>query len=228
VAVLVALYDLVGQDSIDLDDRLTVLRIDKVPGSGILQFLHDGTEITVHDAAWLMSTISDNTATNLLLDKIGIRRVWRKAEALGLPHTKIHAKVFLRSATTVAPDSSEKYGLGVTTPNEMARLFELLVRGQAVSPRADSTMLDMLANNTNGDMLQRYAEGVRFAHKDGANDDMRTECGVFWLQSRVVVCALTKNNEDKRWVLDNEAQVLLAEIGRAVVTAWPKPQGTGR
>jgi beta-lactamase class A len=227
VAVLVTLYDLVEHDSIALDDHIIMLHIDKVPGSGMLQNLHDGAEVTVHDAAWLMSTVSDNTATNLLLDKIGIRRIWKKMETLGLPHTKIHAKVFRRSTTTVSPDSSEKYGLGVTTPNEMARLFELLARGQAVSPRADSAMLDILANNTKGDMLQRYAEGIRFAHKDGEDDDTRTECGLFWLQSRVVVCAMTKANKDQRWVVDNEAQLLLAEIGRAVVRAWPRAAGTG-
>jgi beta-lactamase class A len=228
VAVLVTLYDLVEHDSMSLDDPIRVQHIDKVPGSGMLQNLHDNIEVSVHDAAWLMGTVSDNTATNLLLDKIGIRRVWQKTESLGLPHTKIHAKVFRRSTTTVAPDSSQKYGLGVTTPNEMARLFELLARGQAVSPRADSAMLDLLSNNVKGDMLQRYAEGIRFAHKDGEDDDTRTECGIFWLQSRVIVCALTKNNQDQRWVEDNEAQVLLANIGRAVVTAWPKAEATGK
>src|SRR5881392_559677 len=78
VSVLITLYELVEKDSMSLDDRIRVLKVDKVPGSGMLQYLHDGTEITVADAAWLMSTISDNTATNLLLDKIGIRRTWKK------------------------------------------------------------------------------------------------------------------------------------------------------
>lgn len=221
VALLVTLFDLVERDSMTLTDRITVLKIDKVPGSGILQFMHDGAEITVGDAAFLMGTISDNTATNLLLDKVAFRRVWRKMEALGLAHTKIHAKSFQRF-TSVAMDSSVKYGLGVTTPNEMARLFELMADGKAVSARSDSTMLDILEHNTKGDMLQRHAEGISFAHKDGENSDQRTECGLFRLQSRVVVCALTKENADKRWIVDNEAQVTLANIGRAVVSAWPK------
>jgi beta-lactamase class A len=222
VSVLVTLFDLAERDSISLDDRVTVLRIDKVPGSGLLQYLHDGNEITVRDAAFLMSTISDNTATNLLLDKIAIRRTWKKMEALGLTKTKIHHKSFRRDASSVAMDSSMKYGLGVTTPNEMARLFELIALGKAVSARSDSTMLDILSNNTKGDMLQRYADGVWFAHKDGEDSDKRTECGLFRLQSRVIVCALTKENRDQRWVVDNEAQVTLANIGRAVVSAWPK------
>jgi beta-lactamase class A len=228
MSLLVTLFELVEKDSISLDDRITVLKIDKVGGSGMLQFLHDGNEITVRDAAYLMSTVSDNTATNLLLDKVAIRRTWKKMESLGLPHTKIHHKSFRRDNSSVAMDSSMKYGLGVTTPNEMARLFVLLAQGKAVSARADSAMLDMLENNTKGDMLQRFAEGVSFAHKDGEDNDKRTECGLFRLQSRVVVCVLTKDNRDQRWVVDNEAQVTLANMGRAIVSAWPRLQGTGK
>ena len=96
VPILVTLYDLVEKGKISLDDPLTILSIDKVPGSGVLQYLHDGAIVTVRDAAWLMSTESDNTATNLLLDRIIIRRVWEKMEALGLQHTKVHSKTFLR------------------------------------------------------------------------------------------------------------------------------------
>ncbi len=223
VPVLVTVFDLVAQGKLSLDDRLTLLKIDKVPGSGTLQFMHDGIEVTVRDAAWLMSTISDNTATNLLLDRIAIRRVWEKMEALGLPHSKIHSKTFLR-LTSVAMDSSVKYGLGVTTPNEMARLFELLARGQAVSPSADSTMLDILEHNEDGVLLQRFAGGVRAAHKTGATDDVRTECSLFYLRHRVVACVLTKENADTRWVLDSEPQLTMARMGEAVVTAWgPAP-----
>jgi len=219
VPVLVTVFDLVAKGDLSLDDRLTVLKIDKVPGSGSLQYMHDGAEITVGDAAWLMTTISDNTATNLLLDRIIIRRVWDKMEALGLRNTKVHSKSFLRSSS-VAMDSSAKYGLGVTTPNEMARLFELLALGRAVSPAADSAMLRILEHNEDDVMLQRYANGVRAAHKTGATDSVRTECSLFWLPARVVACVLTKQNQDTRWVLDNEPQVTMARMGEAIVRAW--------
>jgi beta-lactamase class A len=226
VSVLVTLYDLIEKGEIALDDRIVILKIDKVPGSGQLQFLHDGVEITVRDAAWLMTTISDNTATNLLLDKIAIRRVWQKMEALGLPRTKIHSKSFMRN-TSVAMDSSVKYGLGVTTPNEMARLFQLIAEGKAVSARADSAMLEILARNEDGDLMQRFVEGVSAPRKTGATDAVRTECALFRLQSRVVACVLTKENQDQRWVLDNEAQVTMAKMGLAIVSAWPKRREEG-
>jgi beta-lactamase class A len=222
VAVLVTLFDLVDKGQVSLDDKLTLLKIDKVPGSGTLQFMHDGLEPTVRDAAWLMSTISDNTATNLILDKVGIRRIWEKMDSLGLPHTRIHAKVFLARFTSVAPDSTAKYGLGVTTPNEMARLFALLANGRAVGPKADSTMLEILAHNEDNALLQRFVGGVRAPHKTGATDQVRTECSLFYLQSRVVACVLTKENQDQRWVMDNEAQLTLARMGQAIAGAWPK------
>lgn len=222
VPILVTVYDLIERGELSLTDELTVLRIDKVPGSGILQHLHDGLTITVADAAWLMATISDNTATNLLLDRIIIRRVWDRMESLGLTHTKIHSKTFRRNSS-VAMDSSVKYGLGVTTPDEMARLFELLARGQAVNPAVDSTILRILEHGDDYRMLQRYANNVRSPRKTGLGDQIRAECALFYLRSRVVVCALTKENADTRWIMDNEPNLALARIGNAVVRAWGEP-----
>jgi beta-lactamase class A len=219
VSILVTVYDLVAKGQLSLDDPLTVLKIDQVPGSGIIQFLHNGTILTVHDAAWLMSTISDNTATNLLLDRIIIRRVWAKMDSLGLQHTRVHSKSFLRNSS-VAMDSSVKYGLGVTTPNEMAHLFELMAQGKAVSPAADSAMLDILEHNTTDFMLQRYLVGARAAHKDGETDAVRTECTLWYLKNRVVACVMTKENTDQRWILDNEPQLTLARMGLAIVNAF--------
>jgi beta-lactamase class A len=198
-----------------------MLGIDKVGGSGVLFLMQSGLTLKVRDAVALMIATSDNTATNLLLDRIVIRRVWDKMEALGLPHTKVHHKVST-FASSVAPDSTAKYGLGVTTPDEMARLFELIARGQAVDAKSDSAMLAMLDDNQDSYQMQRFVSGVRAPHKTGSVNAARTECAIFFLQSRVVACALTKENADQRWLVDNEAQVTLGRIGEAVVKAWPR------
>lgn len=222
VPILVTVYDLVRRGMISLDDPVSMLRIDQVPGSGVLQYLHNGLSLTVSDANALMITISDNTATNLLLDRIIIRRVWDKMDSLGLRQTRVHSKSFLRNSS-IAMDSSVKYGLGVTTPNEMAKLFEMLARGKAVSPAADSSMLALLEKNSMDRMLQRYAGGVRAAHKDGEGNEIRTECSLFYLRNRVVACVLTQKNADQRWVVDNEAELTMARMGEAVVKAWGLP-----
>ncbi len=221
VPILVTVFDLVRQGRLSLDERINVLPIDVVPGAGVLQHLHAGISITVRDAAWLMITISDNTATNLLLDRIIIRRVWDKMDALGLSRTRVHSKSFLRESS-VAMDSSVKYGLGVSTPREMAELFTLLSKGLAVSPSADSTMLDMLAANEDAQLLQRYVTGARAPHKTGATDRVRTECSLWYLRVRVVACVFTKENMDTRWVLDSEPQRLLARMGEAIVQQWQR------
>lgn len=222
VPILVTLFDQVEQKRIGLGEKIVVLKGDKVGGSGILQFMHDGLEITVADAAWLMIALSDNTATNLLLDEVPMRRVWQKMEALGLPHTKVHSKSFLR-ITSVAPDSSAKYGLGVTTPNEMVRLYELLATGKAVSAAADSAMLQIMRGTQYDYLLQRFAAGVPSAFKTGQNSDQRTECTLWWMPARLIACVLTNRNEDQRWVHDQASELLLAEMGRAIVQAWRPP-----
>jgi beta-lactamase class A len=222
VGVLVTVFDLVAKNQMSLDDPLTVLAIDQTGGSGVLQYFRSGTTITVKDAAWLVATVSDNTATNLLLDKINIRRIWAKMDSLGLPGTRIHSKVNLRN-TSVAMDSSVKYGLGVTTPNEMARLFELLANGRAVNRTADSTILNMLEHNTMNLMLQRFAGGVRAARKDGETNQNRTECTLWYLKRRVVACVMTRENKDESWVIDNEAHLTMANMGAAIIRAFGGP-----
>jgi len=82
--------------------------------------------------------------------------------------------------------------------------------------------LAMLANNADGELMQRNIDGLSSPHKTGATDSVRTECALFRLQSRVVACGFTKQNADIRWLVDNEAQVALGKLGAAVVAAWPR------
>ncbi len=221
VPILVTLFDLAEQKLLTLDDPVVLTDIDKVGGAGQLQFLHTPLTLKLWDIAWLMSTLSDNTATNLVLDRVKIRRVWQKMEALDLPHTKVHSGSMTRIAS-VAPDSSAKYGLGVTTPNEMAKLFTLLVEGRAVSAAADSTMLVILRHNVDDSKLLRFNYGLRAAHKTGDVDSSRTDCGVLYLPARVVACVLTKENKDTRYWTDSEGNAVIARIGEAITAAWGK------
>jgi beta-lactamase class A len=217
VAVLVTVMDEVRKGNLRLDERISLLARDRVPGSGVLQYMQSGVAPTVGDAAWLMTTISDNTATNILLDHINIRTVWDKMDSLGLHHTKIHSKTFLRS-TSIAPDSSVKYGLGVTTPNEMGRLFELLYRGRAVSPALDSAALEMLRSNQDGTKLVRWLpDSISVAHKTGEVDHARNDCGIIYApHAPLVVCAMTRENQNTSYAVDNPAHLLIGRMGLVV------------
>ncbi|HET7233442.1 MAG TPA: serine hydrolase [Longimicrobium sp.] len=217
VAVLVSLLDQVKRGSIGLDERMPMLRRDRVGGSGVLQYMDGGLQPTVGDAAWLMITISDNTATNLILDHLNVKTVWEKMDSLGLPHTRIHSKTFLRS-TSIAVDSSVKYGLGVTTPDETVRLLELLYRGRAVSPAMDSLAMEMLRNNQDNTKLARWLpEDLRFAHKTGEVDQSRSDCGVMYTPAApVAVCVMTRENTSTSYAPDNPANLLMGRVGLAV------------
>ncbi|WP_420129721.1 serine hydrolase [Longimicrobium sp.] len=217
VSVLVALLDEVERGTMRLDDPLTMIARDRVGGSGVLQHLHGGLQLTVEDAARLMIIISDNTATNLLLDKVPMRTVWAKMDSLGLPHTRIHSKTFLRS-TSVAMDSSVKYGLGVTTPDETVRLFTLLHQGRAVSPRMDSVALAMLRGNEDWNKMVRWLpDGATAAHKSGDVDQSRNDCGILYgPDAPVALCVMTRENRDTSYATDNPANLLIARIGAEV------------
>lgn len=217
VSILVALMDEVRRGTLRLDDPITMIARDQVGGSGVLQHLHSGLELTVEDAARLMIIISDNTATNLVLDKVPMRAVWAKMDSLGLPATRIHSKTFLRS-TSVAMDSSVRYGLGVTTPDETVRLFTLLHEGRAVSPEMDSVALAMLRANEDYHKLVRWLPAsAAAAHKSGDVDQSRSDCGILYgPDAPVAVCVMTRENRDTSYAPDNPANLLMARIGAEV------------
>jgi beta-lactamase class A len=217
VAVLVTLLDEVAQGRMRLDERVTLIARDRVGGSGILKHMSSGLAPTLEDLAWLMITLSDNTATNLLLDKLDVRTVGAKMESLGLPHSKIHSKTF-RRATSIAPDSSVLYGLGVTTPDETTRLFALLHEGRAVAPAPDSLALAMLRGNQDGNSLVRWLPGdVRVAHKSGSVDEARSDCGIMYSAAApIALCVMTRGNADTSYAVDSGAHLLIARVARAV------------
>jgi len=217
VAVLVTLLDEVAAGRVALDERVTMIARDRVGGSGILRHMASGIAPTVGDLAWLMITISDNTATNLILDRIDIHTVWDKMEALGLPHTKVHSKTF-RRGTSIAMDSSVVYGLGVTTPDETVALLTLLHEGRAVSPAMDSLALGMLMANQDAQLLRRrLPPDTRVANKSGAVAQARNDCGILYTPATpVAICVMTRENADTSYGVDNAAYLLTAEVARTV------------
>lgn len=217
--VMVETYWQVAEGKVKLDTTLTLKKDDKVPGSGILtQHFSDGATFPLRDAVRLMIAYSDNTATNMVLDQIGIASTNARMEKLGLKNTKINAKVFKGSTTSVDPERTKKYGLGSTTAREMVQLLEMIEGGKVVSPEACKEMVDHLKKCDSKDTFRRFLPAsVALAHKTGAVNAARTEAGILYLKSGpVALCVLTNENADQRWVVDNAGQVLLAKIARAV------------
>src|SRR4029079_8942711 len=114
-----------------------------------------GASFPLVDAVRLMIVFSDNTATNLVLEQIGIGATAATMETMGYPNTKIHAKVFRRD-TSVFPERSKQFGLGSTTARDMLTLLEKLHHAQFVSQKASKKMLTILKTCDDRDKFPRF------------------------------------------------------------------------
>lgn len=205
---------------IKLDDLVVLRKDDQVPGSGILtDHFSPGASFSLRDAVRLMIVYSDNTATNLVLDRIGIKSVNERMAGLGLKETRINAKVFKGSTTSVDPARTKQYGLGSTTAREMLTLLELLHKGELISADASTAMLEHLKKCDDKDKFPRYLpKGVTAAHKTGSVSDARTDAGLLiFKEGPVALVVLTSQNEDKSWTPDNAGNKLCADVARVVV-----------
>jgi beta-lactamase class A len=219
VAVLFEAYQQADEGKIKLKERLTLRDADKVPGSGVLrENFSDGSTFTLRDAVRLMITFSDNTATNLVLERVGIRDVNRRMEEWGFPNTRVNALSYRASTTSIDPERSRRYGLGSTTAREALGLFEELATGTRFRPASRQAMLGHLRRNTDRDKFPRllpYETPVW--HKDGSTERVRTDAGLIQTPGGVVaVCVLTGDNDDRRWHPDNAGNLLCARVAREV------------
>ncbi|MCP4193942.1 MAG: hypothetical protein GY768_25310 [Planctomycetaceae bacterium] len=212
--IMIELYRQAGRGALDLRQWLTLEASDKVPGSGLLtDYFQPGTRISLLNAIGLMISQSDNTATNLVLDEIGLRATNQTMKDLGCPETQINAKVYLRE-TSIDPDRSRRFGLGSTTAREMVQLLEMLDQGQLVSKAACEAMLAHLKKCNDRTKMARFlpAEAVLF-HKTGAVAQSRTDAGLIQSPAgTLAVCILTTANQDRSWRDDNAANVLCGKL----------------
>jgi len=216
--VMVEAYWQASEGKVKLEKTLTLAKGDKVQGSGILtSHFSDGATFPMKDAVRLMIVYSDNTATNMVIDQIGLPSTNARMETLGLKNTKLNAKVF-RADTRLDQEFGKKYGLGSTTAREMVKLLEMIDAGKVVSPAACQEMLGHLKACDDKEKMPRFLPaGTVVAHKTGSVNASKTDAGIITTNSGpVAVCVLTDANEDQRWVIDNTAQVLIGKIAREV------------
>jgi beta-lactamase class A len=219
VAVLIDTYLQADEGKFKLADKVTLHESDKVPGSGFLTgHFSEGASFSIRDAVRLMVCVSDNTATNLVLDQVGIANVNKRMEAWGCPNTKINAKVFRGSTTSVDPARTKKYGLGSTTAREMASIFEEIQAGTRLRPGIKQCVLTHLRSNEDKDKFPRLLPpGTVVAHKDGSVSNARTDAGLLYTPNGLIaVCVLTDENRDQRWVSENAGNMLCAKVAKEV------------
>jgi D-alanyl-D-alanine carboxypeptidase (penicillin-binding protein 5/6) len=216
--VMIAAYDAAEKGKLSLDDMIEIKKDDLVPGSGVLtSHFSPGTKISLRDAIHLMIVYSDNSATNLVLDKLGLPATNELMASMDCPETRVNSKVFRRD-TSIAPERSKEFGLGSTTARDMVKLAEQVYGKKLVSEKASEQMLDhMFACEDKIKVPRKLPAGTKVAHKTGSVNLTRTDAGVIETPSGpIAFCILTNNNQDQRWTDDNEGDLFCAEMGSAI------------
>ncbi|MBD1426778.1 serine hydrolase [Sphingobacterium arenae] len=190
-------------------------------GSGLMQFYKDSTQTNLSTMISLMLTYSDNV-TSIWCQELagGGKEINQLMDSLDLPNTKVNSRTEGRQQIW------EQYGWGQTTPREIAQLMTLIRQGKVITPRLSDKMYRYLKNQYyNGEALSQLPAHIATASKTGALNQTRNEVVFVHAPSGdFVFTVLTKNNKDQRWVVDNEAEVLIRKITR-ILWNYFEPNG---
>lgn len=223
VIKLTILYDAiedVQEGRASLSDRLTLTKANQVGGSGVLGLFDTPLTVTLKDALTMMVVVSDNTATNLAIDRLGLQNIDKRITSMGLKSTWLYKKVFLPPPAD-APSDQKTFGLGKTTAREMAQVMQRFADCESIPQALCNTALSMLKNQTDGNAIPRYLGNVEVANKTGALDDVRNDVAIVYAKNGpIIISAFTYDNADHSWTPDNTAQLLIAKLAKAIVDSW--------
>lgn len=225
--IMTAAFDLAAKGKLRWDETLLLRREDQVSGSGVLHEFSDGVRLPVRDVVHLMIVVSDNTATNLVLDRISADAVNAFMDELKLPNTRSLRKVRGDGSQLKAPsgwsraglvEANRKYGLGVTTSREMVRLLELLDQGKVVDAAASKEMISILKRQQFKDGIGRRIDAGLVASKSGSLDALRSDVGIYYGHAGRIALAITVDGMPKiDYSPDNPGLLLIADLAEILV-----------
>lgn len=198
LAILISLAEAFDAGRLAIDQPVSVSPDDKVAGSGVINWLHDGLVLTLDDLAWLMIAISDNTASNLLIDRVGFDAVRATCARLGASRSVLN-RHFMRPADP-----------NLVTAADLVLLLSAIAVNRAASPERCSWMRRLLADQQLRDRLaRRLPDDVEFAGKSGWQDAISHDCGLLTGPGgTVAVAVLTRGFTDP-----HEAAAFIGRIG---------------
>lgn len=237
LAILYEALEQVRDGKAHFEDPIRLEAKDQVPGSGLLLFFDTPLTLTLKDVLTMTIVMSDNTGANLAMDALGIDNVNRRIASLGLSGTYLSKKIFTPVAPgVVLPADQPKFGLGKTTAREMARLMTKLVTcdlatAEHPARKDDAALcavaLKMLHVQFYRSAIPRYldalpgATGNSIANKTGSLNAVRNDvAAVSTKNGLVVISCFTYDNQDHGWGADQEGELTIAKIARAIVSAW--------
>ena len=229
LAILCEVWRQAAEGRLDLGQRVVIGPGDAVLGSGVLRDFAPGLAPTVRDLGTLMVIVSDNTATNLLIDLVGgVGPVNANARRLGLPDTTLHRRIDFGQIGRVASR------FGESTPRDLARLTAMLARGEVVDARASAEMVEIMRRQQYLDQVPRYLNSNPHADaleegqeawaacKTGMMPGTRADAGILHLPGGVEIAyaAMTDGGSDQSFAADNEGEVVNGIVGRLLGEHW--------
>jgi beta-lactamase class A len=216
LAILCSAMERIDQRTLKYSDTREYTEIDKRGGAGFIQNYKLGTKLELKELLHLMITVSDNTATAMMIRWLGAMEVNGWLERHGFTQTRLLSQ--LPPEQTALRALAEKWGLGVTTPREMVRLLELIADNKAASPSACDEMRRILTHQYFNDLIAKQCPPwVSVASKSGAVNKSRSDVGLIAAPSgEIVLAVFTKENIDESWGDTNEAELAIQKISAAV------------
>jgi len=193
ITVQANLYLQAQQGKLKLTDLYTVQSSDLVPDSDIMGGLTPGvTRLTLRDLATMMVAVSDNSATNVLIDRVGMQNVNSMLDSLGLTHTLLRRKMMDLQA---AKEGREN----ISTPREMMTLLDAIYHGKILNKDSAADFFQMLSTNKDSWIPRDLPQDLKIANKPGALEAVRNDSGIVFVEGRpYVICVMTSFLRNER------------------------------
>jgi beta-lactamase class A len=196
LAIVYELFKQVEEQRIDLDEKITLDRRQAVGGAGVLVEMGTPT-LSIRDYAALMVMLSDNTATNVLIDRLGMDRIATRMQGLGLAQTKLRRHMMDAAAARRGDEN-------VSTPDELVRLLKAMNDNM---PKA----IELLKKPKENRLRKGLPEGVASADKSGELEGVRVDAGIVFAKNRpYALCVMTTFLKSEA-----EGEQAIVEISRA-------------
>jgi len=224
LAILPAVFDAVEHHKAEWTEPLTIAQKEKVSGTGVLGTeFSNGVQLPLRDVMHLMIVLSDNTATNMVLERFTADAVNAYLDRIGVKKTRSLRKI-LRGEEAAGiseagklPDN-RKYGLGVSSPRDMVTIVEKLERGELVSPEASKEMIAILKRCQDTAGIRRRVGDLTVANKSGALAALRSDVGIVYSPGGRIAIAITVDGmPTANWTPDNPGLIMIADLAKLLV-----------
>lgn len=205
IAVLAELYRQHQAGKLKLDDPYTVNATDLVPDSHIMGGLTPGvTRVTNRDLATMVVAVSDNSAANVLIDRVGMDSVNAFLESLGLHQVRLRRKMMDLKAAAEGREN-------VATPREMMTLLDALFHDKVLNRALTDDFFRVLATPKDSWIPRYLPEDLQIANKPGSLEGVRNDSGVIFASRPYILCVMTTYLRNER-----DGEEAIAEVSRGV------------